>query len=181
MFFPGDRKSKIADDDSDRGSEASSGSRSKKSNGRASTKSKGSKKKAVEIAHEDSDASQASGKSTKKKPVKNAGKTKKERTVVKKKKKERKKSTGERCESLLQLWFEVCDFSRFPFPVKRCLWSAKKANPDKYKCTYIYKRILMTPKLNLTTFFNNVKMLQIEKHGKLKINQLLKHLKSQVV
>ncbi|XP_073253079.1 chromodomain-helicase-DNA-binding protein 4-like isoform X6 [Porites lutea] len=90
----GDRKSKIVDDDSDRGSEASSGSRSKKSNGRASTKSKGSKKKAVEIADEDSDASQASGKSTKKKPAKNAGKTKKERTVVKKKKKERKKSTG---------------------------------------------------------------------------------------
>ena len=72
-------------------------------NGRASTKSKGSKKKAVEIADEDSDASQASGKSTKKKPAKNTGKTKKERTVVKKKKKERKKSTGERCESLLQL------------------------------------------------------------------------------
>ena len=55
---------------------------------------------------------------------------------------------------------------------------SQKTNPDKYKCTYIYKRILMTPKLNLTTFFNNVKMLQIEKHGKLKINQLLK---SQVV
>ena len=101
-FSQGDRKSKIVDDDSDRGSEASSGSRSKKSNGRASTKSKGSKKKAVEIADEDSDASQASGKSTKKKPAKNAGKTKKERTVVKKKKKERKKSTGERCVSLLQ-------------------------------------------------------------------------------
>lgn len=39
----------------------------------------------------------------------------------------------------------------------------------------------MTPKSNLTTFFNNVKMLQIEKYGKLKINKLLKHLKSQVV
>ena len=35
LFFPGDRKSKIADDDSDRGSEASAGSRLKKSNGRA--------------------------------------------------------------------------------------------------------------------------------------------------
>ena len=39
----------------------------------------------------------------------------------------------------------------------------------------------MIPKSNLTTFFNNVKMLQIEKYGKLKINKLLKLFKSQVV
>ena len=95
LFSSGDRKSKIADDDSDRGSEASSGSRSKKSNGRANAKSKGSRKKAVEIADEDSDTSQASGKTAKKKGVKTAVKMKKLKVVINKMKKERKKSTGE--------------------------------------------------------------------------------------
>ena len=39
----------------------------------------------------------------------------------------------------------------------------------------------MSPKLKLTTFFNNVKMPQIEEYGKPEISQLLKHFKSQLV
>ncbi|XP_078374198.1 chromodomain-helicase-DNA-binding protein 4-like isoform X2 [Oculina patagonica] len=89
----GDRKAKIQDDDSDRGSEASSGSRSKKSNGRASGKTKANKKKTDEAADEDSDTSQASGKTVKKK-ARNTLKMKKEKIIISKKKKERKKSTG---------------------------------------------------------------------------------------
>lgn len=89
-----DRKSKILDDDSDRGSEASSGSRSKKSNSRASGKTKANKKKTDEAADEDSDTSQASGKTFKKK-ARNTLKMKKEKIIISKRKKERKKSTGE--------------------------------------------------------------------------------------
>ena len=38
----------------------------------------------------------------------------------------------------------------------------------------------MIPKLNLTTFFNNVKMLWNEEYEKLKISELSKKFKSQV-
>ena len=47
---------------------------------------------------------------------------------------------------------------------------------------YMYlQKNFMTPKLKLTTFFNNVKMSQIEEYGKPEISQLLKHFKSQLV
>lgn len=89
----GDKKAKIQDDDSDRGSEASSGSRSKRTNGRASGKAKANKKKTDEAVDEDSDTSQASGKPIKKK-ARSTLKMKKEKVIISKKKKERKKSTG---------------------------------------------------------------------------------------
>ena len=45
---------------------------------------------------------------------------------------------------------------------------------------YLQKNF-MTPKLKLTTFFNNVKMSQIKEYGKPEISQLLKYFKSQLV
>ena len=47
---------------------------------------------------------------------------------------------------------------------------------------YMYlQKNFMTPKLKLTTFFNNVKMSQIKEYGKPEISQLLKYFKSQLV
>ncbi|PFX26138.1 chromodomain-helicase-DNA-binding protein 4-like isoform X3 [Stylophora pistillata] len=89
----GDKKTKVLDDDSDRGSEASSGSRSKKSNSKNNGKSKSNRKKLDDGGDEDSDASQASGKNSKKK-AKSTPKMKREKVIISKKRKERKKSAG---------------------------------------------------------------------------------------
>ncbi|XP_068699252.1 chromodomain-helicase-DNA-binding protein 4-like isoform X3 [Montipora foliosa] len=96
----GDRKSKLLDDDSDRGSEASSGSRSRKSNGKAKGTNQANKRKS-DLADEDSDTSQTSGKAAKKKTEKNKGK--KEKAIIKKRKKERKKSAGNDDENVVSV------------------------------------------------------------------------------